>query len=98
MFIYFNDTNTTTNMRFLILVVKKGYFSLLLIKAKRSKEHNFFFGLVVYWLELTQLNVEKWGVWGSNPSLCINYAMSLPTELSSRGRKELNSILSNLFT
>jgi len=25
--------------------------------------------------------MEKWGVRGSNPGPCINYAMSLPTEL-----------------
>jgi len=34
----------------------------------------------------TFLNVEKWGVRGSNPCPYINYAMFLPTELSSRGR------------
>ena len=38
-------------------------------------------------LVLTQLIVEKWGVWGSNSCPCINYAMSLPTELCSPGRK-----------
>ena len=30
------------------------------------------------------LNVEKWGVWGSNPGLYIKYAISLLTELSPR--------------
>ena len=39
-----------------------------------------------------QLNVEKWGVRGSNPGPCINYAVSLPTELSSREPVILNSI------
>jgi len=33
------------------------------------------------------LNVEKWGVQGLNSGPYINYAMSLPTELSSRGPK-----------
>ena len=28
-------------------------------------------------------------VWGSNPSPCINYAMSLPAELSSWGRRQV---------
>jgi len=27
------------------------------------------------------INVKEWGVWGSNPDPCMNYAMSLPTEL-----------------
>ena len=35
-------------------------------------------------LELTHY---KCGEVGSNPCLCINYAMSLPTELNSRGLK-----------
>ena len=28
---------------------------------------------------------QKWGVRGSNPCPCINYAMSLPTEVNSQG-------------
>jgi len=42
-----------------------------------------YFCLLASWLKLTQLNVEKWGVRGSNSDPCINYAMSLPTKLNS---------------
>jgi len=39
--------------------------------------------------------VEKWSVRGSNPCPYINYAMSLPTELSSRGLNFGNLPLTN---
>ena len=45
----------------------------------------FFFVQVAQRLEKFTLKVNKWGVWGSNPSPCINMHYPLPSVLSSRG-------------